>query len=105
MQDMIGRPVSEEEAAAGLGFANVSEMRRWKTEMGQKVAHLEKSLRQAASDRDNFRWHVRRMQVVLERALESLQQDGPPHPDLALAIRVVLGRDVDWNHRLKDWFS
>ncbi len=100
--DMVGTPVTEAEVAADLGFADVFEMRRWDTEMGQKVAELERQLRIAESDRDNFRWHGKRMQVVLERLAESgLVTD----PDLKLAIGVVLNKEVDWQQRLKGWFD
>ncbi len=102
MQDMIGTEVTEAEVAADLGFADVFEMRRWETAMGQKVADLEEKLRTAESDRDNFRWHGRRMQVVLERIAESVLFDDP---DLRLAIGVVLNKEVDWKYRLKGWFD
>ncbi len=100
--DMIGTPVTEAEVATDLGFADVFEMRRWQTECGQKVADLEQKLRTAESDRDNFRWHSRRMQVVLERLAES---DLVTDPDLKLAIGMVLNKEVDWNHKLKGWFN
>lgn len=98
---MRGKPVSEVEAAVGLGFADVFEMRRWETEAGQKVANLEVELRAAIGDRDSFRWHLRRMMVVLERvaALPSIPED------ITLAISVVLGKGVDWEHRLDGWFE
>ena len=98
---MTGKVVSEAEAAAGLGFADVFEFRRWQTEMGQKVADVEEKLRAAANDRDSFRWHGKRMQVVLEKvaALPSIPDD------IALAISVVLGKGVDWEHRLDGWFD
>ncbi len=105
MQDIIGTEVTEAEVAIDLGFADVHEMRRWETEMGQKVADLEEKLRTTESDRDNFRWHGKRMQVVLERIEEFVDESGSLDPDLSLAIGVVLGKVVDWEHRLKGWFD
>jgi hypothetical protein len=100
--DLEGTPVTEAEVATDLGFADVHEFRKWQTECGQKVADVEQKLREAANDRDNFRWHGKRMQVVLERiAATGLITD----PDLRLAIGVVLGKEVDWEHKLKGWFD
>jgi hypothetical protein len=98
--DLEGHPVSEEEAAVSLGFADVPEFRRWQTEQGQRVAELKIRLREAELDRDMFRWHVRRMEAVLRRIEPTLTD-----PLLRLAVGVVLGRDVDWKHELKDWWE
>ncbi len=97
-----GEIVSESEVAADLGFADVFEMRRWQTEMGHKVADLEHELRQAINERDRFRWNLRRTIVVLEKIIEA---DPPLSDDLKLGMSVVIGRGVDWDHRLKDWFN
>lgn len=108
--DLTGTPVDEAEVAGDLGFADVHEFRRWQTELGGKVADLEHKLRSAINERDNYRWHGRRMQVVLEKIRESLITPGRPlhsdplPSDLVLAIGVVLGKEVDWENRLKDWF-
>jgi hypothetical protein len=98
--DFEGTPVSEEEAAASLGFSSVPEFRRWRTEQGQRVWELEVKLREAELDRDEFRWHVRRMTAVLGRVEPTLTD-----PLLRLVVGVVLGRDVDWKHQLKDWWE
>ncbi len=100
--ELIGRPVSEDEVATDLGFADVIEMRRWETEMGQKLADLERKIRDIENERDRFLWHGTRMQVVLEKIAESIEVNDP---DIRLAIGVVLGKEVDWKHRLKGWFS
>ncbi len=100
--DLIGRPVTEEEVAVNLGFANVHEMRRWKTEMGQKVANLERDLRITTDERNRFLQHGLKMQIVLQRVAES---GVITDPDTRLAAGVVLGKAVDWEHRLKDWFK
>ncbi len=104
--DIAGTPITEAEAAVSLGFADVHEMHRWDTEMGQKVADLEQKLRTAESDRDNFRWHGKRMQVVLEKIAKHLKQSGSiDDPDILLAIGVVTGKLVDWKNRLNGWFD
>jgi hypothetical protein len=100
IHDLEGRPVSEEEAAASLGFADVHEMRRWDTEMGRKVADLEDRLRGAEAECDGYRWQMRRMMAVLKRIEPTLTD-----PLLRLAVGVVLGREVDWKHKLKDWWE
>ena len=112
MHDFEGKVVSEEEAAISLGFANVFEMRRWQTEMGHEVAELKTKLRHAEIDRDNFKWHLKRQQVVLEKCEEyfnKLQENEAFNNEavskLRLAIAVVAGQGVDWNHILKDWFE
>ena len=100
-----GVVVSESEVATDLGFSNVSEMRRWETETGQKLADTQEKLRSAISERDQFLWHGKRMRAVLERIRVSLAVGSPLHPDIELAIGVVLGKDVDWNHKLDGWFE
>jgi hypothetical protein len=105
-QDLVGKVVSEEEAATGLGFSSVHEMRRWDTEMGRKVANLEEKLREAISDRDRFQWHGKKMMVVLEKVQAYFDKHNFNNvSDLSLAISVVTGKGVDWHHRLKDWFD
>jgi hypothetical protein len=98
--DYEGQPVSEEEAAVGLGFADVHEYRRWRTEQGQRAWQLEIKLREAELDRDEIRWHVRRMTAVLAWIEPTLTD-----PLLRLAVGVVLGREVDWKPQLKDWWE
>jgi hypothetical protein len=106
---LIVKPASKAEVATDLGFPDVPAMRRWETEMGQQIADLEQRLRTAIDERDRFRWHGRRMQMVLERA-ETFIRGGPldkDHPtvsDLLLAIGVMCGKAVDWDHRLDGWF-
>lgn len=99
-QDIKGTPVSEEEVAADLGFKDVHDLRRWRTEQGRKVWELEALLREATRDRDEFRWHVRRMRTVLEKIEPTLTD-----PLLRLAVGVVLGGAVDWKNELKDWLE
>jgi hypothetical protein len=108
MNDIEGTPVSEEEVAKGLGFANVFELRRWQTEAGHKLAEAEAKLRGVEGDRDNFRWHGIRQQLLLERIdgmLADLQQGKQPVElnKFRLAIAVVAGKGVDWDNVLKDW--
>lgn len=108
--DMEGVPVSEEAVAADLGFASVHDMRRWNTELGVKVSELEAKLREVQGDADRFKWHGQRMQKVLEMASEYLRCYGncvPPcsKEKLMLAIAVVCGKGVDWNHELDDWLK
>jgi len=113
---MEGVPVSEEEVAKGLGFNSVEELRRWDTELGRKNADLEYALSQAKNEAERFRWHGRRMQVVLEQVapvLEGLEMgDEEFTKKLLLAINVVSGKQVsklaetvDWKHILKDWLE
>lgn len=109
-EKMQGKQVSEEEAATGLGFSNVIEFRRWQTEQGYRISELEHEVRQAKNDASNFRWHGRRMEVMLEKAEEFLKKLDPAHPehaaaDLLLAIGVVTGKSVDWGHVVDHWFK
>jgi hypothetical protein len=98
--DFDGTPVSEEEVAVGLGFKDVAEYRRWRTEQGQRAWQLEMKLREAERDRDCYLWHVKRMRTVLWRIEPTLTD-----PLLRLAVGVVLGRAVDWKHELKGWWE
>lgn len=113
---MVGRPVTEEEVAKHLGFNSVEELRRWDTETGRKNAELEYALSQAKQEAERFRWHGRRMQVILEQVapvLEGLEiGDEEYTKKLLLAINVVCGKQVsklaetvDWKHILKDWLE
>ena len=108
--NLEGKVVSEEEVATDLGFVNVTELRRWQTDLGTKVMELEHQLSQVQGDADRFKWHGRRMVVVFEKldeALWGLQQGIPIPADtlakLRLAMAVVCGQGVDWDHVLKDW--
>jgi hypothetical protein len=112
MHDFEGKLVSEEEAAISLGFVDVFEMRRWYTEKGQEVSDLKTKLRHTEGDRDNFKYHLKRQQVVLEKCAEyfnKLQENEAFNNEfvskLRLAIAVVSGKGVDWNHILKDWLE
>ena len=105
---MDGKVVTEEEVAIGLGFANVTELKRWETELGQKNAELEHAIYTAKNDLKNFGWHGRRMMVVLEKAKEYIAKgtnDEAEKAKLELAIGVVTNKAVDWKHVLKDWFQ
>lgn len=103
--DMIGTPVSEEEVALGLGFKDVNEMHRWDTEQGQKIFELENKLRTTESDARNFQWHGKRMMLVLNKVKEHLMGEGNlSKEELILAIGVVTGKEVDWDHKL-DWLK
>ena len=68
IKDLQGTVVSEEEVAKGLGFKDVFELRRWQTDLGHQMMEAQAKLREAESDRDNFRWVGRRMMKVLEKA-------------------------------------
>ena len=108
--DLEGKVVSEEEVATDLGFKDILEFRRWQTDQGYKIAELEHELRITKDDARNFRYAGMRMQKVLEKIEpvliklegENIQTD-PPLSKLLLAIGVVCGRGVDWDHVLKDW--
>lgn len=110
--DMHGTPVSEAEVAAGLGFTNVHELRRWQTDLGHRVSELEAKVREVQGDADRFKWEGQRMQLVLEECTPVLR--GLKHeewryldavPKLLLAISVVCGKGVDWNNELDDWLK
>jgi hypothetical protein len=105
--DLTGTPVSEEHVASELGFSSVHELRRWQTEQGTKVVELEYELTVARGDADRFKWVGERMLAVLTR-LEALlkhgQVDEETRRKALLAIAVVSGRGVDWNHEVTDWF-
>lgn len=108
MNDIEGTPVSEEEVAKGLGFANVFELRRWQTDAGHKLMDAEAKLREVEGDRDRFLWHGKRQMKLLERIdgmLAELQQGKQPTEldKFRLAIAVVTGKGVDWDNILKDW--
>jgi hypothetical protein len=126
--DMEGTPVSEEEVAKGLGFANVTEFRRWQTDLGHEVLELKHALRQMKDESEGFRWHGLRQRQILEECRKFLQgfevtgnillPEIIQHPQslrklipkLILAINVVTGtgepgQNVDWNHELDDWLK
>ena len=107
MQDIQGKIVSEEEAAKGLGFVDVFEFRRWQTDIGHELAELKHKLYRTENDRDNFQWHLKRHQIVFDKTDEYLSQleQNEEVKKLRLAISVVSGRGVDWDHILKDWLS
>jgi hypothetical protein len=100
IHDLEGRPVSEEEAAVSLGFADVPAFRRWKTVQGQRVWELEVKLLRSERELDELRWHLKRTEAVLRRIEPKLTD-----PLLRLAVGVVLGRDVDWKGELKDFWE
>ena len=106
LEDLEGKVVSEEEAAKGLGFADVTEFRRWQTDLGTKVSELEYALKQAEREIRGFQWHGLRMQRVLER-LRDLLKSGQSIPvnDALLAIGVVCGGAVDWDNEVTDWYT
>lgn len=109
----VGKVFSEEEVAVDLGFKDVFEFRRWQTKEGEKVWDLEVKLKTAESDRDQFWWTGRRMELVLEKVKVYLEDydHGPTTEEqkerklLLLAIEVVCGRGVDWNHDLRGWLD
>jgi len=111
MHDMIGTIVSEEEVATDLGFKDVFEMRRWSTEIGTRLTELESKNREMRQDVDRFKWHGERMIVVFDKVkviLDSLRDEQNMHvkkdiDKLLLAIEVVCGRGVDWEHELDNW--
>jgi len=101
--DLNGEIVSEQEVATDLGFADIDEFRRWQTEMISKVVELERKLKQAEDEWVRFQAVGKKMQRVLERARAFLECDLDklvPRDDLLLAIRIVNGKAVDWEHRL-----
>ena len=88
----------------------VAKMRRWETEMGQKVAELETQLKETRADVDNFRWYGNRMQKVLEQFIERLQYENIQTYnwkgiDLLLAAQVACNQKVDWNNQLREFFN
>lgn len=126
--DYLGKPVTEAEAATGLGFANVDGMRRWQTALGTENANLKYALSQAESDADRFRSAGMRGTAILERCKSFLTEikiaidagdtrqlkeavgwyddEEPLHlKKLLLAIGVVCGSGVDWDHELRDWLD
>ena len=108
MEDIQGRIVSEEEVAGQLGFANVFEFRRWQTDIGNKLSEAERALYNSKQDAETFRWHGRRMQAVLEMIDDHLQNGtAVENKDrILLAIGVVCGSAVDWDHVLdRSWFE
>lgn len=115
MHDLQGRIVSEAEVAHDLGFADVSELRRWRTTQGQRILELEQQLQAARRDVANWQWSIKRMCCVLERVEDmmiSLRANGfiPSNGEfdldkLILAVQVVRGRAVDWKHEVKEWLD
>lgn len=128
--DYQGKVVSEEEAAKGLGFANVDEFRRWQTDLGRENAELKYALSQAKDEARRFRSSGMRCTAILERCKSFLTGiknaievsdsrqlkesvgwygDNDKEPDhinkLILAIGVVCGGAVDWKHELRDWLD
>lgn len=108
-EKMEGVVASEEEVAKGLGFFNVFEFRRWQQDCGRQVSELEHALRQAKDEASRFQWHLRRDNIILEKALQYIeaQPQTEETKKLLLGIGVVLGNKsvVDWDHVLKDWFD
>lgn len=106
-ENIQGEIVPEEEVATDLGFKDAYELRRWQTDCGNKVIELEHALRQAKDEAKGFRWVGMRQQKVLEKCdyfLASLEACGDDSlGKLRLAIAVVTGKGVDWDHVLKDW--
>jgi len=128
--DYQGKVVSEEEAAKGLGFANIDEFRRWQTDLGHENAELKYALSQAKNEAKRFQSSGMRCTAILERCKSFLidikdaidagdrnqlkmatgwhwsdaKEDGHI-TKLILAIGVVCGGAVDWNHELRDWLD
>lgn len=110
-----GREVPEEEVIEALGFADVFEFRRWKTEQGRRIWDLEQELKTAKEDAKNFQWHGKRQQLILEKLDQFVSLfidsatlnsfDMEQLDKLHLAVKVVTGKGVDWDHKLDSWFS
>lgn len=100
--DFEGTPVTEEHVAHELGFNNIYEYRRFQTKYGQQVFELERQLKAALREQDDFQRTVKRMCIVLEKLKEVLTPDSTFWKEV-LAIEVVLGQGVDWDKDLKDW--
>lgn len=113
MKSIQGTPVSEEETAKGLGFANVDEFRRWQTDTGRELAETKFAMKQAKDEAQGFWWHLRRSQVVLDKAKELLLASKDKIEDKELAEKVLFAIDViagnrqavDWDHKLDDWLE
>ncbi len=61
-------------------------------------------------DADRFKWHGMRQEKILRKIdemLEVLQLTAPSQMlnKCRLAISVVVGDGVDWNHELGDWLK
>lgn len=96
-----GEVVSEEEVSKGLGFKDVTEFRRWQTIEGQRYWLLESKYKEKKRDADNFQWHIKRMQLVLNKVYDYLNgNEEISREDLMLAIKVVNGGGVDWDKKL-----
>ncbi len=107
-ESIEGTPVSEEEAAKGLGFGNVEEFRRWQTETGRELAETKFALKKAKDEAQGFWWHLRRSQVVLAKAKELLQnkiEDKELAEKVLFAIDVIESKAVDWDKKLDDWLE
>jgi hypothetical protein len=111
-QDINGTPVTEEEAAHGLGFKDVFELRRWQTDQGNTLWEAQVKLKEVEQDRDRFLWHLKRHGSALKRIGHML--DRPlTKADIALiklAIGVATNHDVgqgmvDWKHELGDFLE
>ena len=72
---MHGVEVGEDEVAKGLGFADVTEFRRWQTDVGKENAELTFALSRAKGEASGFSWHGRRMEFMLCKAEGFLKRE------------------------------
>lgn len=111
IKDTEGTPVSEEDAARDLGFADVFEF-RWSTKMDRELAEARRMLCASQEDAKQFRCAGQRMEAVLNK-IKDLFENGlvlklhSVHEDIVKAIDIVCGREADWGGRFRKegWFG
>lgn len=104
LNKMEGVPISEEEVAKKLGFSSVTEFRRWNTDLSRKVQDLEYELYKAKNEIERFQWVGQRYDKMLEITHNRLEEIGQ-NEELCLAIRIVRGKEPDWNRILRKYLN
>lgn len=102
---MEGELVSIEEAAKGLGFGSVDEMKRWETELGQRCWNLEEKLRTVTYDKNHFLYNGMRQYKLLEEIYNLIIQNKPLTDELKFAVGVAVGKEIDWDNKLVDFYK
>lgn len=117
IQSIEGKVVSEAEVAQGLGFKNIDEFHRWRTDLGKENMELKYALYKSKNEATGFRWNLMRSHRTLDLVRPVVEQAYNAEYDtdkkdylrkLLLAIDNMFGNrphGIDWKHEITAWYE